>query len=66
MLAGNNSDICSEHVVIRMSAVCYKYENGTSDRIIGPQRDEPDSEKMQVFYQLMIILQSELQNRRPG
>ncbi|KAL7157925.1 hypothetical protein ABFS83_02G108600 [Erythranthe nasuta] len=34
-------------VMKRMVSVCQKYENGTSDRILKPQREEKDADKMQ-------------------
>lgn len=36
-------------VIKKMSAVNQKYENGTSDRIIRPQREGRDAEKMQIL-----------------
>lgn len=52
-----NSDFCSKCVLVyRSAAVVQKYENGTSDRIIGPQRDEHGAERMQVSRQLVTVL----------
>lgn len=36
-------------VMKKMSAVKQKYENNTSDRIIGPQREGYDAERMQIL-----------------
>ncbi|KAL7157927.1 hypothetical protein ABFS83_02G108700 [Erythranthe nasuta] len=36
-------------VMKRMVSVCLKYENSTSDRIIKPQREGQDCEKMQIL-----------------
>lgn len=36
-------------VMKKMSAVCQKYENGTSDRIIRPQREGYEAEKTQIL-----------------
>lgn len=32
----------------RVAAVCQKYENGASDRIVRPQRDGYDADRTQV------------------
>lgn len=57
VLSVDNSDICSECVLVnRMIAVNQKYANGTSDRILRPDRDGPDAEQTQVLHQLMIVL----------
>ncbi|KAK6779042.1 hypothetical protein RDI58_025760 [Solanum bulbocastanum] len=36
-------------VMKKYSAICQKYENGTSDRIIKPQRQGYDADKMQIL-----------------
>lgn len=44
----------------RMTAISQKYENGTSDRIIRPQREGYEAERMQVILCFDVLFCTEI------